>query len=208
MSELSFTDIPEVRAFAKKKLKLAPVPQKFTSTKKLKITVKPEIKRRYALIKEEIKRFYKNPAVSRVLPHKRYATKWGPGYILVMTLRNAYKAYSDHTGRKVCFSTFASLRPRNVRKLGSIPLDTCLCVTCTNVKLKIDALNKILGHEKAIVPETKLLSFLICPYQGKWPKITCVSVESGKKQKVVADEFQIPANSVSTITKHKEHNGQ
>ncbi|GFR74218.1 (S)-beta-bisabolene synthase [Elysia marginata] len=42
-------------------------------------------------------------------------------------------------------------------------------------RLKIDALNKILGREKAIVPETKLLSFLLCPYQGKWPKMTCVS---------------------------------
>ncbi|GFS19467.1 tigger transposable element-derived protein 4 [Elysia marginata] len=31
------------------------------------------------------------------------------------------------------------------------------------------------------------------------------AVESGKKEKVVADEFQIPSNSVSTIMKRKEH---
>ena len=31
------------------------------------------------------------------------------------------------------------------------------------------------------------------------------AVESGKKQKIVADEFKIPANSVSTIMKRKEH---
>ncbi|GFS16963.1 tigger transposable element-derived protein 4 [Elysia marginata] len=31
------------------------------------------------------------------------------------------------------------------------------------------------------------------------------AVESGKKQKVVADEFQIPANSNSTIMKRKQH---
>ncbi|GFR78153.1 tigger transposable element-derived protein 4 [Elysia marginata] len=38
------------------------------------------------------------------------------------------------------------------------------------------------------------------------PKIELIeAVESGKKQKVVADEFQIPANSVSTIIKCKEH---
>ncbi|GFO21822.1 tigger transposable element-derived protein 4 [Plakobranchus ocellatus] len=30
-------------------------------------------------------------------------------------------------------------------------------------------------------------------------------VESGKKQKIVAEEFQIPANSVSTIMKRKDH---
>ncbi|GFN83830.1 tigger transposable element-derived protein 4 [Plakobranchus ocellatus] len=31
------------------------------------------------------------------------------------------------------------------------------------------------------------------------------AVESGKKQKIVAEEFQIPANSVSTIMKRKDH---
>ncbi|GFO45394.1 tigger transposable element-derived protein 4 [Plakobranchus ocellatus] len=31
------------------------------------------------------------------------------------------------------------------------------------------------------------------------------AVESGKKQKIVAEEFQIPANSVSIIMKRKDH---
>ncbi|GFO49249.1 tigger transposable element-derived protein 4 [Plakobranchus ocellatus] len=31
------------------------------------------------------------------------------------------------------------------------------------------------------------------------------AVESGKKQKILAEEFQIPANSVSTIMKRKDH---
>ncbi|GFO35382.1 tigger transposable element-derived protein 4 [Plakobranchus ocellatus] len=31
------------------------------------------------------------------------------------------------------------------------------------------------------------------------------AVESGKKQKIVAEEFQIPANSVSTIMKRKDN---
>ncbi|GFO02565.1 tigger transposable element-derived protein 4 [Plakobranchus ocellatus] len=31
------------------------------------------------------------------------------------------------------------------------------------------------------------------------------AVESGKKQKIAAKEFQIPANSVSTIMKRKDH---
>ncbi|GFR77121.1 tigger transposable element-derived protein [Elysia marginata] len=46
----------------------------------------------------------------------------------------------------------------------------------------------------------------ILPLKRKIELIKAVEiVESGKKQKVVADEFQIPANSVSTIMKRKEH---
>ncbi|GFN99691.1 tigger transposable element-derived protein 4 [Plakobranchus ocellatus] len=36
-------------------------------------------------------------------------------------------------------------------------------------------------------------------------KIELEAVESGKKQKIVAEEFQNPANSVSTIIKRKDN---
>ncbi|GFR70000.1 hypothetical protein ElyMa_002061900 [Elysia marginata] len=32
-------------------------------------------------------------AVSRILPHKRYATKWGPGHVMICTITMAHKAF-------------------------------------------------------------------------------------------------------------------
>ncbi|GFO27538.1 (S)-beta-bisabolene synthase [Plakobranchus ocellatus] len=154
--------VPHVPATSTSPLPMQPC----TSTPKLKrnkgrTNLQEQTRMRQHCYNTASKRFYRNTAVSRVLPHKRYATKWGPGYVMVMSLKNAHQAYQTHYGRKVGFSTFASLRPRNVRKLGSVPVDTCLCVTCTNIN---DLLEQLVGDLQNPTRGTTFVQHLFTAY--------------------------------------------
>ncbi|KAK3786984.1 hypothetical protein RRG08_052617 [Elysia crispata] len=82
--------------------------------------------------------YYLKAEVSRVLPHKRYATKKGPEYMMTVTIKLAHKMFCDEIRHKVSLSLFAKLRPRNVRKLGGVTVETCLCIYCTN-KVQINS---------------------------------------------------------------------
>lgn len=53
---------------------------------------------------KKIRSFYTRTDISRVVPQRRYATKDGPGHLVK----------SENAQETVCFSTFASLRPKNV----------------------------------------------------------------------------------------------
>ena len=78
--------------------------------------------------------YYKNPRVSRELPHKRYATKNGASFVMTMTIKKAWKLWQDNSGLTVGFSFFNMYRPRTVKKLGSVKPETCLCDRCVNVE--------------------------------------------------------------------------
>lgn len=54
---------------------------------------------------------------------------------------NKYKSENAH--ETVCFSKFASLRPRNVRLLNTTHRENCMCGYCLNVR------NKLLSLEHA-----------------------------------------------------------
>ncbi|GFO32092.1 hypothetical protein PoB_005859700 [Plakobranchus ocellatus] len=85
-----------------------------------------------------LKSHYLWPEISRVLSHKRYATKYGLGYIMVVTVRTAHNMFCDEHQQKISLSLFAKLRPRNIRKLGAIAVETCLCIYCTNIREHLD----------------------------------------------------------------------
>ena len=79
--------------------------------------------------------FYQDQTVSRILPHARYTTKYGAARVMVMTLKDAHAKFKDmNPSLSVGLTLFQQQRPRNVRLLGSVPTESCLCIYCTNVR--------------------------------------------------------------------------
>lgn len=96
-------------------------------------------------VKEDyVRSFYKGKDISRILPQKRYATKEGPGYAMQVTLKVAFVQFlKENPFAAIGFSKFASLRPKNVRKLNtSSHREYCCCIYCVNVRFKLLALSK------------------------------------------------------------------
>ncbi|GFR95976.1 hypothetical protein ElyMa_006286100 [Elysia marginata] len=79
--------------------------------------------------------FYTQDSVSRILPHSRYATKHGPARIMNSTIKAAHAAFLDlKPEAKIGLTLFQSLRPKNCRLKTSVPLESCLCIYCINVR--------------------------------------------------------------------------
>ena len=87
------------------------------------------------IINNFFQNFNKKQDISRVLPHKKYATKLGPAYIMTITITEAHKRYQQTVPShlKCSLGFFAAARPRNVRKIGTIHPATCICPKCANV---------------------------------------------------------------------------
>lgn len=116
---------------------------------------------------KKIRSFYTKTDISRVVPQRRYATKDGPGHLLLISIsvKEAYNKYkSENAQETACLSTFASSRPINVRILNKTHRKYCMCGYCLNVR------NKLLSLEHAkkssgpkSVNEANLLEMLLCP---------------------------------------------
>ncbi|GFN85354.1 hypothetical protein PoB_001186000 [Plakobranchus ocellatus] len=108
--------------------------------------------------------------ISRVLPHKRYYTKAGAGYVMCMTLKEAFTIFkAERPDADVKFMKFTMFGPENVRLVGQVHPETYTCVYCLNVRHKKDAINKILTRavkgpstSNQLPPEVKMLDFLLC----------------------------------------------
>lgn len=83
----------------------------------LDMLIKTRRRREEAKYRKEVQDFYLS--ISRPLPNKRYATKHGPGYVLQMTLKSAYRHFRlQYPNAKLGFTKFTLLRPKNVRLLN------------------------------------------------------------------------------------------
>ncbi|GFR78852.1 hypothetical protein ElyMa_004005400 [Elysia marginata] len=79
--------------------------------------------------------FYTSSEIVRPLPHKRYTTKRGAAYVRLVTMRGAYKLFrAKNPDVKIGATKFNQLKPRTVRKLGSVNVETCLCLCCQNLR--------------------------------------------------------------------------
>ncbi|KAK3794433.1 hypothetical protein RRG08_047064 [Elysia crispata] len=119
--------------------------------------------------------FYSQDDISRILPHARYSTKHGPARVMNATIKATHAAFIEQNpGVKVGLTLFQSLRPKNCRLMGSVPLESCLCIYCTNVQLKVNTINRQFGHSDQVSSEKDILNFLTCFHEERWPKITCI----------------------------------
>ena len=78
--------------------------------------------------------FYKREDISRLVPQKRYATKDGPGFLMLIPVDSAHAKYNaENPDKKVSLGKFASLRPKTVRKLNRSHREYCVCPYCIKI---------------------------------------------------------------------------
>lgn len=160
-----------------------------TTIKALKSRFRSKRKRRRdalsEVVKAKVRRFCLREDISRVLPHKRYATKHGPGHVLQHTLRQAYTLFrKEYPEVKLGYTLFTRLRPKNVRLISSRFLDTCQCVCCLNVRLKLLAVNRLISKTPSlpsdlrVEDENALYNKLMCAKgENKFHKPDCIQRE-------------------------------
>lgn len=96
-----------------------------------------------------VQQFYRTEHIARPLPQKRFATKHGPGYVLEITLKAAFRLFQkEHPSVNISYTKFTQLRPKNVRLLSAMKQEGCLCAYCMNVKYKLLSLNKLVAQGK------------------------------------------------------------
>ena len=114
-------------------------------------------------IKSYVSEFYFES--SRPLPHKRYATKYGPAYVLQTTLKSAYRELrGKYPDIKISFTTFYSLRHKNIRLLSKSHWEYCVCILFQNIKYKLQSINSVLL--KVNLPKLKqndIENVILCP---------------------------------------------
>jgi hypothetical protein len=80
--------------------------------------------------------------VSKPLPNRRYTTKYGPGYVMQISLKTCFRMFRVAEPEvKIGFTTFTTLRPRNVRLVGKNQWIYCVCTVCQNIRYKLSSLN-------------------------------------------------------------------
>ena len=119
-------------------------------------------------IKVSVRNFYLSSEVSREVPCKKDVLKIKgkdgeklllQKHLMTMTLEEAHTMYKNkHLQHKIGLTAFRKLKPENVRKLSETSRRSCLCQTCCNVGLKIEALKT---HVKAVTTDENR-KLLVC----------------------------------------------
>ena len=138
-------------------------------------------------VKQQVRVFYTREDISRALPHKRYATKHGPAFVMQQTLRAAFSLFrAENPEVKIGYVKFTQCRPRNVKKISAIFSESCLCVYCLNIRLKVLALNRAVSSQRLdaslrVQDETGLMKLLLCERSGdRFHKPSCLQGQCEK----------------------------
>ena len=135
-------------------------------------------------VKTKVHLFYLKSDVSRVLPNKKDVLKkktskkqtndaLEPKHIMQMSQKEAFSMFkSENPGIKIGREMFRKLKPANVRRLSETSRIVCLCVTCHNVKLKVETLIR----SNVSVTTSEILKRLTCPSE-KLPDRKCLDEE-------------------------------
>ena len=118
-------------------------------------------------VKEAVADFYHQPEISREVPGKaavvvtkeKGKTVALTKHLMSMTMEEAYKRFKEIKPEiKIGLTSFKKLKPFNVKKVSELSRRTCLCTTCCNLALKLDALKRFVGCLQAPTDELKKLS--------------------------------------------------
>lgn len=106
-------------------------------------------------VKEKVNHHYNQQSVSTTLPDKKSVKHGQEWKVLDRPLKDVYHEFKeDHPEVKVGFSTFAANKPSNIHTSRKQQWYSCLCEACTNVDLKLRALNNF--ATKVRKPEQKV----------------------------------------------------
>ncbi|WAR11089.1 hypothetical protein MAR_036165 [Mya arenaria] len=139
----------------------------------------PDIKRQDGLSEETIEKvenFFKSPGVSVCLPDKKHVqTKtMEPKHVLEKSLHMTYEEFKEQNPQcQVGFSKFAALRPKSVKTMKSNYFNNCLFEYCTNIELKVTAVNNSIQAKSrgdlAVLNRYKLSEKSLCSKpEGSW----------------------------------------
>ncbi len=121
-------------------------------------------------IGKKIKDFFIRPEISDNVPLSKKIKKDGKSvHIMKFSMAEAHAKFSSEHGPVVGKSKFAALRPPNVRPMGNRVLQQCLCTLCTNVELKLKALNKYTRDEDKIKDKYEAVNITMCPKKEEEP---------------------------------------
>ncbi|KAH9374681.1 hypothetical protein HPB48_000154 [Haemaphysalis longicornis] len=91
-------------------------------------------------IKEAVRKFYEDDAVSYCLPGKKDVIRGHQKRLLLMNLRELHEEWKKTSQFKCGFSSFASLRPPHCVLAGGSGTHTvCVCLEHQNIKLMLHA---------------------------------------------------------------------
>ena len=106
-----------------------------------------------------VQQFYYSSDISRILPTKKDVTTTKDGdeeihlyrHMMEATQQEAYRIFiSQNEGIKIGQRSFDKLKPPDVKRMNESLRIVCLCTTCRNVSLKVDAWNKFVStHDDA-----------------------------------------------------------
>jgi hypothetical protein len=111
----------------------------------------------YSALKEDVQAFFARDDISRCMPGKNDAIKVG-GERKQVRILNDYlinlheKFLMENRDKKISFSGFCKLRPKNIKTTSLLSRNTCLCTLHQNMALKLKSL-KALGVEISMNPE-------------------------------------------------------
>ncbi|XP_063446520.1 uncharacterized protein LOC134726055 [Mytilus trossulus] len=113
-------------------------------------------KRSDALDEDTIKKvedFFRQPCNSRCLPDKKHVSKktMEPKRIMEVSIVDTYEKFREQNAEcNISFSKFSSLRPCNVKTMNKNAFNNCLCEYCTNIELKVKAIEKVVGNRSIV----------------------------------------------------------
>ncbi|KAG1662452.1 hypothetical protein GQR58_020948 [Nymphon striatum] len=149
---------------------------------------------------DKVKLFYCRDDISRMLPHARYSTKHGPARVMAVTLKAAHLLFSEENpAYSVSLKLFQTLRARNIRLLGSVPMESCLCVYCTNIRDLLEDLKTDLEEP------TKSTSFFQHLFTAFWQYS---QFKIGKSNPEEESAYQFIRDSIIFLSDDIQHDRQ
>lgn len=119
------------------------------SLKKTTVPKKPHKRRISKTTEDAVIKFYSDSAIQ--LPHKRYISKktlLKTGF-LQEPISEVHKHFvSSNPAEKIGMKKFYNLRPSHIKPVGTMKYRGCLCEYCTNIDLKVVAINKVAHRQK------------------------------------------------------------
>lgn len=152
---------------------------------------------------EKVTCFFLSPQTSREVPNTKGVLKINGEqinkHIMTMTMAEAFHLFKkQNTDIKIGLTSFKKLKPPQVRRVSETSHKSCLCQTCCNLSLKIDAVQKYSvdkgnDHFKGTVKnwnKTIVSDITLCDYSDQdYPKPDCLKRTCNKCSVANLSEF-------------------
>jgi hypothetical protein len=124
-------------------------------------------------MQEAVHAFFHRPDITVQIGGPKGINKKGETVqFLQKTVQEAYKEYiAEEKNPNVGYSTFAKLRPKNVKTYAKMPMNQSVCETCANIDLAIKSFNAI---SSSSLSKSKAVNISLCKSEGEHPKRACI----------------------------------